>query len=333
MKYLVILIVMLSSTLYAETFTFIALTDTHTRSEVENNRLADQVEWIIENKDIRNIKFVIHSGDFASRFIDGIDGHLPYLQLASEHMNLLTLSGIPNLVSIANHDYNNENYYTYGPLRESTNYNEAFPLSNYEDETWFGGSTGSMESSYGFFSTREADFLVMGIEYCPTIETIEWAHKILSQHEDKKVILFTHSYFRFFENGLIQDGDYSDCWKGYLAPQDVYDDLIKHYPNIFLVTSGHSWETDTSNGACRQSWVDSKVINQVRANYQNDLRFPKCKNTHFRIYTINPKSGNITVKSFSTCAGYDRSKNAEFNLNMYYLSPKAPCVLDVTCGQ
>ncbi len=294
---------------YGEIFTYIALTDTHTG--LDTSRLNEQVSWIIENKELKNIKFVTHSGDFITSYSTSIVsphdryGCLICLTQAASEMRLLTLARMPNLMTPGNHDYYSVR------SKDISTYKEAFPISDFENESWFGDVYRDMANNYGFFSAGGIDFLVMGLEYMPKPNTIKWANKILSTHSDKMVILFTHSY--------SIDGDYDNR---------LYTELISNNSNIFLVTAGHSLTEE-----CRIDSNSHGVVNQVISNYQFDQRFIGCENTHFRVYTINTETGNIRVESYSACAGYDRTENASFELNMYKLNNNNLCDTDISCGQ
>jgi hypothetical protein len=82
-----------------------------------------------------------------------------------------------------------------GRLRDTSRYNEYFGPERFRGKDWYGGHKGTTnDNNYTFFAWKHLRFMVVGLEYASTEESINWANKLIAQHEDRRVIVVTHCY-------------------------------------------------------------------------------------------------------------------------------------------
>ena len=91
-----------------------------------------------------------------------------------------------------------------------------------------------MDNAYHTFRSGGRDWLVLNLELWPRTEVVTWARRVVANNPRRNVIVVTHSYLT--GNGSISrsNGGY-----GATSPRYLFDHLIKVYPNVKLVLSGH----------------------------------------------------------------------------------------------
>lgn len=119
-------------------------------------------------------------------------------------------------------------------VRDTAVFNAAFPLSSFSN---IRGQyeAGKVDNTYSTFTAGGEKWMVLNLELWPRQGAIDWAKKVVAAHADHNVIVSTHSY-------LNPDGTISTSNGGYGAtsPKHLFDSLIKVYPNIKVVVSGHA---------------------------------------------------------------------------------------------
>jgi hypothetical protein len=91
-----------------------------------------------------------------------------------------------------------------------------------------------VDNTYSTFSAGGADFLVLNLELWPRQRVVGWAQGVVASHPRHNVIVVTHSYLTY--RGEIYDrSEYGEA-----SPQYLFDHLVKLYPNVKLVLSGHT---------------------------------------------------------------------------------------------
>ena len=145
----------------------------------------EQFRWIRDSVASLNIKYVIHLGDVVE------EGEDAEWVVADEAFSMLD-GIVPYLVVPGNHDL--DRLAVKAGIRATTKFNAVFPPGRFKDQRWYGGNRGvTSDNSFGYFEAGGQEFLVLGLEYGPTDETLAWADSLVSNH-DQKVILVTHCY-------------------------------------------------------------------------------------------------------------------------------------------
>jgi len=255
-------------------FTIIALPDTQHYSEAYPEIYLSQTQWIVENKDDLNIVFVTHLGDIVQHN-DLISEEWVAADVA---MSLLD-DVVPYSVLPGNHDMQANG--------QADHYEEYFPASRYEDQSWWGGSFNGNKNNYQVFSAGGDDYVILHLQYCPTHEAIDWANQVLEKYPERKAIISTHVFLFYDGNRMSKCKDHSD---GDVTPSQMWGRLIKNSSNVFMVLSGHI------PGAARREDLQDRVIHQLLADYQD---MDNGGNGYLRVMTFQPSSDIIRVTTYS----------------------------------
>ncbi|WP_241246071.1 metallophosphoesterase [Microbacterium sp. 4R-513] len=217
-------------------FSIAVVPDTQNEITSSDTRFANRVSWLVSNQQRLDLRFMAQVGDLTNW------GSVDPAQFTRASTELKPLEeAMPWSGAIGNHDTAavcpggsacpgaNANL----AVRDTTAYNAAFPVSRFPDlQGTF--EAGKIDNAYQVFRAGGADWLVLNLELWPRVDVVTWARSVVSSHPDANVIVLTHAY-------LEGDGSISGSNGGYGAtsPQYLYDNLIKVYPNVKIVLSGH----------------------------------------------------------------------------------------------
>lgn len=254
------------------TFTVAVLPDTQNYCQGAPEGFYRQTQWLVEQKEKRNIQAVLHLGDITNRntpeqwevaqkAMRQLDGHLPYFFVPG------------------NHDYGEG-----GGARDRTSrLDEYFPISHYRDRPTFGGTYDrepeSMLNSYHLFSVGDRKFVVIGLEFGPRKDVVRWANEIAAKYKDREAILITHAYMYYDDNRYDwkQHGD-KQRWNPHGYPlakssdQDVSDgeelwqNLVSRHENFILTLNGHVLVDGL--GRLSSKSPKGKTVHQMLVNFQ-----------------------------------------------------------------
>lgn len=279
-------------------FSVIVLPNTQVYLKNRPDIFKKQIEWVNENLDTLNIKFVVNTGNLVDT-----GSSINQWNIANKNINMLD---VPYLFVPGDHDYNGD-----PRLRDRTNFDTFFNYTRFNNDSWYGGhypSNGN-ENSYGLFSSTAGDFLVMGLDICPTDDVLTWADNTINANGNKKIILITNSYLSEMGD-RIAAGKPSSCTNiGIVGNdgEDIWNKLVSMHQNIVLVLSGHrpgaAQKIDTINGY---------PINQILQNYQE---MSNGGNGYLRIFTFMPDVHMIDVRTYSPYVNqYDTSSANQFSV-------------------
>ncbi|MBN1911737.1 MAG: metallophosphoesterase [Pirellulales bacterium] len=175
--------------------------------------------WLADRAEEDNIRFAIHLGDIVQT---------PYLpsewQIANIAQNILEWD-VPYSVLPGNHDLSEEDYY-----------NEYFGPSRFDGQAYYGGHEGTTNNNnFCYFSAAGMNFLVLSLEYDPSLSTLQWASQVVENHPSHRVIVASHEYLNL-GGGRREIGE------------RIWNNLVRNHDNIFMVVSGHisGWAHQTS---------------------------------------------------------------------------------------
>lgn len=274
-----------------DVFSFIILPDTQRYVEFFPNIMDEQFDWIVEQKDILNIKAVLHLGDLVEHPYEEVQW-----KLAERNIAKLERSNIPLVLSRGNHDH----------CKIGTNFfDDYFPVSRFSNNSWWGGNyENSADNSYAKFIIGDRKIIIANLDWCPSKEKVEWMNETLKKYsEGYEIILQTHGLIRtdrVFD--VIVCGNTTYIW----------EDLIKHHKNLRLVLNGH-----TGGEALKKlENVYGEEVNIILADYQND----SIGGTGWlRIMTFYPAKNLIESKTYSPYLDKFRPRPlSEFNLTINY---------------
>lgn len=243
-------------------FTIITLPDTQFYSAKFPQIFYQQTEWVANNVQSLNCKFVIHLGDIVDRSRD-----LSQWKVAQQAMSALD-NKVPYCFAIGNHDM------------PTGNFNNNFPLARYENKKWFGGSFNQTnDNTYHTFDAAGMKFLIVSLQYDPNKpQLVDWANKVVEQHPNHRVIIATHSYLD--RNRFTPQG------------RQLWDNVVKKHKNILLVLCGH-----LSVGRRTDTGDNGNTVYSLLADYQgNEFGGDGL----LRILKFIPMENKIEVRTYLT---------------------------------
>lgn len=288
-------------------FTLIVLPDTQNYTAWRPYVFDAQTQWIADNKDELNIKFVMHSGD-----IVGSVSNLEQWQDGSNSMTVLDVANIPYSISQGNHD---------GVGRDTTTMNTYFPVSRFESMQTFGGimEQGKIDNMYQLVDAPGMPLIIFSTEVGPRDVVLNWIETVSLEHPNRTAIINTHSF-------LNPDGVRANSNDGYGSNprylglgefndgQMMWGELINYQNNISMIFCGHVGAVN--GGAYLLSETSTgKSVHQMLSNYQyNDVSPYRGA---LRIIKVSPNIGTVDVKTYSPYLGeYVTDSNNEFSFSI-----------------
>jgi hypothetical protein len=179
------------------------------------NRMMD---WVVESKDDRNIKMVVHVGDMTN---NDNDAQWKLIRAAYRKLD----HKLPYVVCEGNHDRKHGNLM-----------NDYFRLEdNPLNEKMFGGSReeGRLENSCYVTEINKMKYLFVAIGENPAHRAMNtaWASEVIGRHPDHRVFI-THHVFLTEESRLLSKD-------GRPALPRSFSTLVKPHRNVEFLTCGH----------------------------------------------------------------------------------------------
>lgn len=276
----------------ADEFTIVALPDTQFYSALNPQIFAAQTQWIANHVQDQNIKLVVGLGDI----VDG-GGDLAQWQNADAAVRLLD-GQVPYMMAIGNHDYDQNN--PAGRTASTKNFNAFFGPARYAGAAWYSGSfpAGSNENFYGVVNVNGRNYLIVVLEFAARDSALAWADGILKANQDKDAIIVTHM-FTYVDNTRISQCDLNSAASFGVGQdnngEDMWWKLVRKYPNIHLVLSGHVVQGD-GTGRRMDLGAGGNLVNQILSDYQSD---PLGGGGYLRIMKISPSLNRVSVTTYS----------------------------------
>ena len=302
----------MTSTVRAEPFTLAVIPDV--QQEVLNandTRLADRLQWLVDNRQALNLAMVLQVGDMLNW--DTPD-HIQY-ECASKSLTILDRAHVPYVLAIGNHDTAATKEggsaapgNVHDNLRNTTTFNTFFPVSRFQAlQGVF--ETGKVDNAWHTFQAGGLDWLVINLELWPRATVVQWAGTVVENHPHHNVIVVTHSHLTARGKIEQRNGGYGDN-----SPQFVFDHLLKRYPNIRLVLSGH-----TGRHAYRLDHGEhGNAIYQFCQCYHSNDTNP------VRLLEIDPRAGRIRSRVYAPSLGKDLDDGSKMEIDdVQWVSPAA----------
>ena len=253
-------------------FTIAVLPDTQKYCNGHPDGFLAQTRWLVENKDARRIKAVLHLGDITDH------NNPPQWEIATKAMSQLD-GQLPYFFVPGNHDYSEKGHAT----DRTTLLNDYFPVSKFRELPTFGGTYDkepeSMTNSYHLFSAGGRDFIVIGLEFGPRADVVRWANEVAAKYAKREAILITHAYTYYDETRYD--------WKKYGAKQkwnphtygvgkgpegdvmdgeELWQNLVSKHENFILTLNGHVLRDGL--GRVTSTTPAGRVVHQMLVNFQ-----------------------------------------------------------------
>ncbi len=260
-------------------FCFAWETDTQYYAEEWQHHFTNINNWIVNNKDERKIKYVIHTGDI----VDDVDMTYEW-ENADAAMGILDKAGMPYGVLGGNHD-------VVAGLADYENYYKYFGENRFASQPTYGGTYQNNKGHYDLISEGGQDFIIVYMSWNIYQDEIDWMNQVLSQYSDRKAILCFHTY----TNVKQSNGTYLDYY-GQLVNKYV----VKKNPNVFAVLNGHyhgsSYETamfdDDGDGR------NDRTVYQICTDYQSGF---EGGNEYIKFLYFDLDNNKIYMNSYSPC--------------------------------
>ncbi len=296
---------------YAQKFTIPIFPDSQSAIDEKFKMFESQFDWILENKEKLNIPIVLHVGDVANF------DNLSQWETISTQFDRLDRTGIPYAIAVGNHDteavgeYNgsaapgnvNQN------LRKTAKFNSYFPTSRFIAQRGR-YEEGKSDNAYYTFRTGGVNWLVVTLEFCPRQGPINWAGDVIKAHHEYNVIILTHYH-------LTGKGEIADRNAGYgdFSPQYVFDKLVKLYPNIRFVLSGHVM----SSALKADDGENANKVYQILQNYQNE----DFGGGYLRLLHFDLDAGTVSVEMYSPYYNKTKEDGSKYSIdNLDIVQPK-----------
>jgi hypothetical protein len=297
-------------------FTFVTLPDTQNYSEFYPEIYNNQTQWVVDNAQSRNIKFVSHVGDVVNH------GDRPNEWAnAKAAMNRLHAADIPYGVTAGNHDITPSGSAGTAYLRQP--YLDNFGPQTFAGKSWYKGASPTGMSNYQTFSGGGREFLVMHLECDTSYEELVWAQGVLNRNRDKATVITTHKYLQDAEDytggvPIVPSGRYPSVWYGVeglynpsgIQSEEFFQNFVRMQKNVFMVQCGHFHEEFRQQSQA----INGNTVHEVLADYQDD---PNGGDGWLRLMDFDLAANKIHVDSYSTTRNEFRSASeSKFSLDV-----------------
>ena len=235
-------------------YSFALVGDTQTVNDQNPEQLKTIYNWIINNKDAKNIQYVIGLGDITEYGVD--EGHKNYTESksnqqwadAKEAITLMDGKLPYSLIRGDGHD-GIEMFNKYFADHEGYTTN----ITGYYEE-------GRIDNVYHTFKVGEVDYMILCLDHGTKDDVLVWANEVVAAHPNHRVIVTTHQYMR--SDGTLSSSGTSGNATAYdptnNAADGLWDKFLSKHPNISMIICGHSD-------------VDGVIVNKQIADHGNEV--------------------------------------------------------------
>ncbi len=291
-------------------FTIIAMPDTQHYTDnggANAAQFAAQTQWIVDNKDALNIRFVSGLGDIVQ---NGNSFDSEWLIASNAYATIenplttMLLDGIPYGLVVGNHD---QTPIGGGNTANTDKFNQYFGVSRFAGREYYGGNYGSNnDNNFELFSGGGHDYIALHLEFdpVPLPAVVAWADNLLQTYSNRRAIVSTHHAV-----GIGFPAVFSS------QATTIYNTL-KNRPNFFLFLGGH-----IHGEGRRQDTFQGRTVWSILSDYQSR---PNGGNGLLRIMTFSPANNTISVKTYSPTLGqFETDYDSQFTIS-YDMSGSPP---------
>ena len=228
--------------------------------------------WILNNKESKNIQYVMGLGDITQSFNTSQTYYDEEWALAKEALSLLDGKIGYSLVR-GNHDISSgfngafgggTAYYNAIADLAATTDSEGRPMAGFRDAS-------KIEDSYRKIVTSNGDrYIIFTLEYYPTEQTVAWLDETLAANSDYDAIITLHAFLNKdstfvndFETTTPAEDAANSNWDqtatgGEVEPVTLWETSLSKHANVKLILSGHVA-------------VEDVVVNQLKGENGNTV--------------------------------------------------------------
>lgn len=228
--------------------------------KAEDNLLHNNFEWLVENRDLLNLQYVMQVGDltdnlnyFSASNVDNtkkkyeVEGKYE-AKYAFEALSYLTENEVKWALARGNHDggYNSgalaiwDEYWT-----ASEAYTKAMTAdqaegapAKYCTATVNGDGYQGTYSYYETLTINEVNYLVLVLDLEAGDTILTWANEVLNYYSDHKAIILTHAYINALGTGFLTTLMGSSTYQNYANA--LWNDCASLHENVIMMVCGHS---------------------------------------------------------------------------------------------
>lgn len=267
-------------------WTMVLLPDTQNITQYSAD-LTELFQYVADQKVSRNIKMLMHVGDFVAGQPASSD---PQWVEANNALQILKDASIAHIIGIGNHCYDNSSYLT---NRLATNWhNELIDISYYRGQSWYIDEqyeTDQANNTAAKITVGGITYLFVTCEYRPRAGAVDWCVDLMNDYSDEVdyIILQTHN----FTQG---DGSRTNN-----SETDYLWDEIKDISKLRLVVSGHTYGVGTGQeGDPLKARRTDGNIHQHGLNYQKETANGYEASGAVRFYTFNA-DGSVDAETWN----------------------------------
>lgn len=276
-------------------FTFAFVGDTQIVTRLNPEKLDTLYQWIVDNKESKNIQFVAGLGDITDKNAD--------FEWDSAIAAIQKMDGVvPYSLIRGNHD---------DPYLFTTQVSYDSYITQLD-----GMYNGVVLNTYKAVTIGTLKYLFLNLDHGPSNEVLEWACQVLEAHPDHNVIITTHGYIN--EEGLLlhignEPTLSPSVTSGVNDATAIWNRLVKKYANIVMVVCGHmgdapegvSFEVEGDNG---------NKIQHVLINSQHLDRYYE-KSGIVSLFHFSADGTQVQVENYATLVGQHYGSGFTFTLN------------------
>ncbi|MDR9854791.1 S-layer homology domain-containing protein [Paenibacillus sp. VCA1] len=254
-------------------FSFVWMSDTQYYSQSYPQIYQKIVNWVVEQKDKMNIKYVIHTGDV----VDKSYQEYQWIE-ADKDMKVLEDANIPYGVLAGNHDVDHQN-------NDYTKFKEYFGENRFKNNQVFGGSYDNNRGHYDLVSSNGNDFIIVYMGWGLGDKEIEWMNEVVSKYPERKAILCLHEYLLVSNN------------RAPIADQ-IFEKVVKPNKNVIAALSGHYHDAELKVDQLDDNGdgIPDRSVYQMLADYQGA---PEGGLGYIRLMQFDMKNNKLHIKTYS----------------------------------
>jgi hypothetical protein len=258
------------------------------------------------------VKYVIHVGDIVD------DDTEAEWKVADEAFSLID-GLVPFIAVPGNHDIDAGSGQKWP--RASTRYNALFSPKRFQNRPWYGGNKGvTADNSFGYFSAAGQQFMVLGLEFGPSDETLAWAEQVANVNKSHSIIVVTHCYLMGDDTRVSPGDDFNPHTKfgpSWNDGEDIWQKFIRKAKSVRMVLSGHVCD-DGAGCLISENDAGAPVVQMV-ANYQF---LQQGGQGWLRILKFKPKEKKLDVYTYSPwLKSFREEKDQRFTVAVPKLFP------------
>ncbi len=187
-------------------------------------------DYILENKDKKNIKYVVGLGDMTDanstkewdmvkEQIDRLNGVIPYSIIRGNHDGRAGDAKFDSIFA-----QNTSDYYKHVAA------NGGFYKQN------------SVKNTYLLFEENNVKYMILNLDYGIGEDVLKWADKVISEHPDHRVMIVTHAWLNINAEPYTATDWASPSSEvpGSVNPDQMWQKHFKKHANIDMIICGHT---------------------------------------------------------------------------------------------